>query len=368
MGHKTTREPETAKLRSLRRLLRRLQVSRQPGVDTFRLAQKLRWDHKRLQRDFPELGTIDLSESSAVDRVTLLIEAQVDPERALRLARWRSKVDSSSRFRLAWVRRKVESFREANPRRLASSDALHPLRVLDKAAVEWQARWTAREVDVARFRAYLRQVPACPQATLDCSFTVEELQQAARQMIRRASGRDKWTAEELLRLPESWWRGLVSLCEGMFAQGTVPRSWSCCSISLIDKAEPGEHRPIALAPVVWRIIMKVVLRRLRPWMDGWLMHFTFGGVHGSSVIDSHALLDFENTPDSVTVSQDLTKFFDSIDHSLLRLTLQHYGAPRAFIDVLVDFYSDASRVLVYKGFSLGVEGASALKVVGRGIL
>lgn len=372
LGHKATREPETAKLRSLRRLLRRLLASRQPGVDTFRLAQKLRWDHKRLQRDFPELGTIDLSEPSAVDRVTSLVEAQVDRERALRLARWRSRVDSSSRFRLAWVRRKVESFREANPRRLASSEelhavALHPLRVLDKAAVEWQARWTAREVDEDRFRTYLRQVPACSPATLDCSFTVEELQQAARQMVRRAPGRDQWTAEELLRLPESWWSGLVCLCEGIFAQGAVPRSWACCTVSLIDKVEPGEHRPIALAPVVWRIIMKVVLRRLRPWMDGWLMHFTFGGVHGASVIDSHALLNFENTPDSVTVSQDLTKFYDSIDHSLLRLTLQHYGAPRAFIDVLVDFYSAASRVLVYKGFSLGADGASALKV-GRGIL
>ena len=95
--------------------------------------------------------------------------------------------------------------------------------------------------------------------------------------------------------------------------------------------------------------MKIIVRRLRPGLASWLSHFTFGGVYGSSVIDSHALVDFENAPNGVLICQDLSKCFDSMDLDLLKQALTHYRAPPAFVAVISDFYVDAVRTLAYKG-------------------
>ncbi|CAE7201710.1 pol [Symbiodinium sp. CCMP2592] len=279
--------------RSSTKLQGRKKARHRDSTEAKRLWQKLCWDQRRLATDLPAIGDLVLSGSCAVARLTQLVEEVAQRESSLRLERWKRKVATSLKFRTAWVRQKVASHK-----------------FLEQAVDEWSDRWQARTL---------------------------------------SPGLDSWTADELLRLPLAWWRGLALLWTAILRDGAVPASWKCCKVALLDKTAPGEHRPIALAPVVWRLAMKIVVQRLRPWMSSWLCHFTFGGVFGSSVIDSHALLDYENVEDAVLVSQDLTKFFDSVDLQLLQQALVHYRAPPSFISVILAFYRDASRVLVHKG-------------------
>ena len=98
----------------------------------------------------------------------------------------------------------------------------------------------------------------------------------------------------------------------------------------------------------------------------WADHRTLGGLPGRGVLDAHiriaAALE-EDVEDQSFVSQDLTKFFDTIDLEQAAAVLKHLRAPPAIIALIQGFYKQNRRIFSLKG----IIGRS-WQVCGRGLM
>ena len=121
----------------------------------------------------------------------------------------------------------------------------------------------------------------------------------------------------------------------------------------IDKKIPGETRPISLAQIAWRIGSKWLVWALRDWTDTWLDDSVLGGVPASSPSDMHTFVEWANTPDSIYVSQDLAKCFDSINYDALKHVMIKLKMPSAALNLILNFYCAQRRFLTYRGASTG---------------
>lgn len=104
--------------------------------------------------------------------------------------------------------------------------------------------------------------------------------------------------------------------------------------------------------ILWRCGARVLARKLRPWALQWADHPTLGGLPGRGVLDAHiriaAALE-EDVEDQIFVSQDLTKFFDTIDLEQAAAVLKHLRAPPAIIALIQGFYRQTAESSLPKG-------------------
>lgn len=98
-------------------------------------------------------------------------------------------------------------------------------------------------------------------------------------------------------------------------------------VVMIPKSD-GSRRPLSLASALWRIGASCLVHGLRTWTASWADAAVFGGVSGRGVLDAHLVLQCATEdPASVFVSEDLSKFFDSIDVSQATSILRRLRAP-----------------------------------------
>lgn len=59
-------------------------------------------------------------------------------------------------------------------------------------------------------------------------------------------------------------------------------------------------------------------------------------------------INHDNSDEMIFLSQDLSKFFDSIDYELLCLTLKWLCMPPQVLQVIKSFYTGGRRLLTYR--------------------
>ena len=75
-----------------------------------------------------------------------------------------------------------------------------------------------------------------------------------------------------------------------------------------------------------------------------------GGIPGSGVLDAHCKLLAATTPaDGIFLSEDLAKFFDTIDITQACAVLTHLGAPTSFVTLIQNFYFNSPRIFLDRG-------------------
>ena len=181
-------------------------------------------------------------------------------------------------------------------------------------------------------------------------------------MGARAPGPDDWEAEDLAKLPECWWNAAGQLWQLVLASGCIPQTWCQVKVVLIPKAGGGA-RPLSLTSVLWRLGARRIVLSLRSWIAAWADHTILKGLPERGVLDAHARLTHAIDCSQILVSQDLAKFFDSVQIPQACTVMNHLRAPTEVTRLIQVFYDQCQRVFSDRG----VLGAG-WHTVGRGIL
>ena len=223
----------------------------------------------------------------------------------------------------------------------------HPALEVDRQAREWEAKWSTRpHGGVASLAPVLAEVPRPPRCTVEFA---DELRSATAKMKGSSAGPDAWTAEALLSLPRGWWVHAASLWNTVVRCGVAPASWTRGRTCLIWK-DASRTRPITVLPVIWRAGARLMNQRLRVWASSWQQTFDCGGLPGTSVATALQMLQFELTNQCRGgVQQDVSGFFDSLEHELTAAVLRHTRAPEAFTALFENVCSTSQRLFVLDG-------------------
>ena len=145
----------------------------------------------------------------------------------------------------------------------------------------------------------------------------------------------------------------LSLCLGI-----VPSDWKCARVTPIykgvgDKSEPNNYRPISVVPIVAKVFEKVVKSQLvsyltvhsliHPSQSAYLQyHSTQTALH--HLVD-HCLSNMNNSKINLACTLDLSKGFDTLNHTILLHKLQNYGITGHSLSWFKSYLSDRSQIV-----------------------
>ena len=141
----------------------------------------------------------------------------------------------------------------------------------------------------------------------------------------------------------------------MIIQSKKPAQWSKCNIVPIPKSgnleEVGNYRGIALSVVIAKIIYKMLLNRIQPYIDPLLRPNQNGFRSGRStmahILSLRRLIEGIKSHDlnSVIIFVDFKKSFDSIDRGKMLEIVAAYGIPSIITNAIALFYETLKREL-----------------------
>ena len=359
-SHKASQFVESFFLRKLRRLLRRFkQLCFTPSDPN--LCSNILRGIRDLSHSFPEISQISLD---FPEDASMFLEALVSKiekeEKQIALKKWKEDMHNVLQAR-QWVKRKAaavlqfEALQQGSPLDPTQPlNAVHPAQVVQEAFDTWSARWTTRSDHPTHtdFQSIFVRTQKLEPGSLDVTevLSAEKLFQRCKAMAGKASGPEDWDAAKLLHLPMLWWHALAQLWCTVLQTGTIPQRWKEATVVLLPKPDGGT-RPLCLTSTLWRIGAACLAKGLTSWCSRWRNYSVMGGVPGCGVLDAHLLLQqAANCQDVIFVSEDLAKFFDSIDVSQVCAVLHHLGAPPCFSQLVSAFYSQNSRLFVDRSF------------------
>ena len=118
-----------------------------------------------------------------------------------------------------------------------------------------------------------------------------------------------------------------------------------------DRNDPGKYRPIALIPILSKVIEHVVLDQFRVYFDKYIDNSQYGfrpGLGTSNAIDRVLRIIHTNLNshrNTSTLFLDLSKAFDSLSHQLLLSKLKLYGIRDNSYDFIKSYLSDRHQVV-----------------------
>jgi hypothetical protein len=126
-----------------------------------------------------------------------------------------------------------------------------------------------------------------------------------------------------------------------------------------DNHTPDSYRPISLLNTEYKLLARILARRLRPILDDHLSTSQYSGVPGNSTLDAQTnirdvLAHYETTDTPLCVlSLDFQSAFDHISHHYLFHILHRYGISQWFIERLQALYEQASASVQINGSLAG---------------
>lgn len=160
----------------------------------------------------------------------------------------------------------------------------------------------------------------------------------------------------------SAWRRISAVCRAAFYNlvrglGRYPAPLSTGRTIFIPKVpgtlDPLEHRPLTIPPVGLRQFHKIIAGRIlksHQWDDRQFAFLPQDGV-AENLMMLDALINSARSEcrELHIGSLDISKAFDSIEHSAIFEALARHGAPDAFLEYLRTSYGNMSTVLQFAG-------------------
>ena len=149
---------------------------------------------------------------------------------------------------------------------------------------------------------------------------------------------------------------ILEFANQMLIQSKTPAQWFKCDIVPIPKSgnldEVGNYRGIALSSVIAKIINKMLLNRIQPYIDPLLRPNQNGFRSGRStmahIIALRRLIEGIKSHDlkTVIIFVDFKKAFDSIDRGKMLEMLAAYGIPSIITNAIALFYENTEARII----------------------
>ena len=151
-----------------------------------------------------------------------------------------------------------------------------------------------------------------------------------------------------------------------FETGKLPARINETHIHLIPKVKSprtvAEYRPIALCNVYYKIISKILTRRLQPLLGSIISEnqsaFVKGRAISDNVLITHEVLHFLKSSKaekrcSMAVKTDMSKAYDRLEWSFIQLVMQRLGFHPRWISLVMQCVSSVTYSFLINGLSRG---------------
>jgi hypothetical protein len=116
-------------------------------------------------------------------------------------------------------------------------------------------------------------------------------------------------------------------------------------------------RPISLCNVTYKLISKIVVSRLRPFLDGIVSPLQNSFIPGRSTKDNaivlqevlHSMRKSKKKSGDMVFKLDLEKAYDRVNWSFLKDTLSKFNFPQKVISLIMYGISSASNTILWNG-------------------
>ncbi|GLT36867.1 hypothetical protein SLA2020_112150 [Shorea laevis] len=147
----------------------------------------------------------------------------------------------------------------------------------------------------------------------------------------------------------------------IFATGIIPPKWCECLIVLIPKVKAPDSihqfRPIGLCNTVLKIISKILVNRIKPWMDKIISPCQASFISGRQGTDNVLILqEFvyffrkkTGTSGDMICKLDLEKAYDRLEWSFIHETLVFFKFPSDIIRLIMSSITSSSLSILVNG-------------------
>ncbi|XP_024200132.1 uncharacterized protein LOC112203389 [Rosa chinensis] len=161
-----------------------------------------------------------------------------------------------------------------------------------------------------------------------------------------------------------------------FQNNTSLRLLNHTNIALIPKVESPEivshFRPISLCNVVYKVISKILIARLKRLLVKCISRNQGAFAPGRSIVDNiliaHELFSSFNkkkaTSGSMAIKLDLEKAYDSLDWNYIKLCLHRFGFDVKWINLIMDCISSVTFSILINGKHLNYAASNSKNHVG----
>eukprot|EP00253_Pinus_taeda_P028145 PITA_28145 len=190
--------------------------------------------------------------------------------------------------------------------------------------------------------------------------TKEEVESVIKSMAKEKSpGPDGWSVELFSHFFEQIGEEITEVVEESRSKGEVYSPFNATFITLIPKKEAPESfedfRPISLCNNIYKIIAKVIALRIKPILSRHISPEQFGFLNGRQIHEAigaaqevlHSV-KMKNKR-GVVIKIDLSKAYDRINWTYIRMLLTHLGFKVDFIRWIMGCITDVSYAILING-------------------
>ncbi|KAJ3687279.1 hypothetical protein LUZ61_016443 [Rhynchospora tenuis] len=158
---------------------------------------------------------------------------------------------------------------------------------------------------------------------------------------------------------------LVVQVRNIFETAMVPEKWLCCNVVLIPKNKepltPNDYRPLSIGNVIYRLVMKVLANRLRPYIQKIVSMEQTAFISGRCITDSimlvkeilHSFNSSRFSQQTFMLKADITKAFDKMDWNFLKEAMINLNVPGKIIDLMLYSFRHAKITIKVNGMGDG---------------
>ncbi|KAJ4811131.1 RNA-directed DNA polymerase (reverse transcriptase)-related family protein [Rhynchospora pubera] len=205
-------------------------------------------------------------------------------------------------------------------------------------------------------------IPPSAHYKLLATPTMQELKETLFSMgPDRSPGPDGITARFLQVGWNTLKTDLLTQIKEIFEAGEVPQEWLNCRVTLIPKSKepqtPADYRPISVGNILYRLTMKMIANRLRPFLKEVISQEQNAFIKGRSIAENiilvkellHSFSQSDFKQRAFLLKADVNKAFDKLSWDFLERALRYLNVPERFIQLLISSYKRAKVTIMING-------------------